>query len=960
MSSLRRAIGRLARRALPAGSKGRHTALVALRTAKAARREFSVASASDAGGYIRTTKAGDYAQWLAQHRSDFPEPTSTSHVGFVVVVEHGDAGVSARTRRSVEGQRGARVRLVAAPRGTRIATLGIEDDELVLLLRDGDVLDPRALSVIARAHANDPSRALIAFDRDHRRDDERADPAFVPEHSPEMLLGGNHLDRAFVIRGHAIPGDVDLDDRGVWRLLLTHGLAEARIGRVPSVLLTSGRTTRRPDAADAAMVVDALAARGERATAEPAGRVLRVRFEVDEQPKVSIVIPTRHHRDNLGRLLPSLARTDYPSFDVTIFDNAGRTDEREAWYRDHVPAGLDVRVVWHESSPFNYSTTINEAVASTDGPLVLTLNDDTEAVDAGWLAEMVGHLLRDGVGTVGVQHRFADGRIQHGGVTLGPNGFADNTFTGMQPGADTMLGSTAHYRDTLAVTGACTLIRREHWDEVGGLDENFILTGSDVVLGLDQHLRGRRNVVLPFDLVRHHESVTRSGSGIPETDFFASYWRYHAWLRGEDPFWSPNLSRRSAVPALRPVDEASPLRSTFQALGRPWGVVQQSMGISEEAIGLLGTASVSAAQRDSVHALHEEHAGRIDVKTVNWFIPDIDMPFFGGLATCFRMAAKLHRDHGVHNRFVVFASPSPHWVPTALAAAFPELREAEVHYYGGDDASLETIPEADAGVATLWLTAMHLAKAKGMRRKFYLVQDYEPEFYPASTMFAMTEESYRLGLYGLCNTSTMHKIYTGLYEQQATWFAPAVDRSIFHPEGRRTKDPDEPVTIFAYARDHFRNCWELAYESLARIKRKHGDGVRIIAAGARYLPKRADFVDLGLLDYRATGAIYRETDIGLTLQISRHPSYLPLEIMGSGATMVAPDSPFFQWLFTDENSNQAMRTVDDVVQRLDELIVDEQRRRTLQQGALATIDAGHADWDAALDHIYDYLCDPRG
>ncbi|MFC7431111.1 MULTISPECIES: glycosyltransferase [unclassified Agrococcus] len=931
-----------------------------MRTARAARAEFQAAYGSDAGGFIRVTKPGDYPSWLKEHRAGFPEPTSTSHVGFAVVVEVAGSAVDARTRRSVEGQRGVRARLVPAASGTAIATLGLADDELVLLLRDGDELDPRALSVIAREHANDPSRALIAFDRDHRRGTERVHPQFVPEHSPEMLLGANHVDRAFVIRAHAIPADAVLDDRGIWRLLLTHGLDAARIGRVPSVLLTAARRTRRPDAADAAMVVEALAARGERATAEPAGQVLRVRFEPAEQPKVSIVIPTRHHRDNLSRLLPSLARTEYPALDVTIFDNAGRTDEREAWYAEHTPAGLDVRVVWHESVPFNYSTTINAAVAATDGPLVLTLNDDTEVMDAGWLAEMVGHLLREGVGTVGVQHRFADGRIQHGGVTLGPNGFADNTFTGMEPGSETMLGSTAHYRDSLAVTGACTLIRREHWDEVGGLDENFILTGSDVVLGLDQHLRGRRNVVLPFDLVRHHESVTRSGSGIPETDFFASYWRYHSWLRGEDPFWSPNLSRRSAVPALRSKDEASPLRSTFQALGRPWGVVQQSMGISAEAVGLLGTASVSAAQRDGVRALHEEHAGRIDVKTINWFIPDIDMPFFGGLNTCFRIAAKLQREHGVHNRFVVFSAPSPHWVPTALAAAFPELREAEVHHYDGTDASLAAIPEADAGVATLWLTAMHLAKAQGMRRKFYLVQDYEPEFYPASTMFAMTEESYRLGLYGLCNTSTMHKIYTGLYDQQATWFAPAVDRSIFHPEGRRQKAPDEPVTIFAYARDHFRNCWELAYESLARIKRKHGDGVRIIAAGARYLPKQADFVDMGLLDYRATGAIYRETDIGLTLQISRHPSYLPLEIMASGATMVAPDSPFFKWLFSDENSNQSMRTVDDVVQRLDELIVDEQRRRTLQQGALATIDAGHADWDAALDHIYDYLCDPRG
>lgn len=958
--SLRKNLGQLARRVLPVGSSGRHVALVAVRTAKAARHEFIVAKQSDAGGYVRRSKAvAGYDDWLGDHRAGFPSIEDVEARAMAVIVEvHQGEALDAGTARSVRGQRRSQAQLIEVRSGTRIEDIPLPAHGFALFLRNGDRLDPHALAVLAREHAIDPARRLLTFDRDHRAYGKRERPVFLPEHSPEILLGANHIDRAFAVHVDHVGSGWTVDDSGIWRFLLSRDFAAWETMRVPFVLLSTARGAHAPNAADAAMVAEVLAARGERASTELHSSVVRVRFEPEQLPTVSIVIPTRHNRENLERLLPTLAGTDYPSFDVTIFDNGEVTAERRAFYESE-SARIALRVEWYRTDAFNYSKVINRAVASTAGELVLPLNDDTEIVDPGWLREMVGHLLREGVGTVGVQHRFADGRIQHGGVTLGPNGFADNTFTGLRPGADTMLGSTDLYRDSLAVTGACTLIRRKHWDEVGGMDENFILTGSDVVLGLDQHLRGRRNVVLPFDLVRHHESATRGTSAIPESDFFASYWRYHSWLSGEDPFWSPNLSRASAVPHLRPKDEVSPLRYTFQALRRPWGVVRQTMGISDEAKSLLSTASVTREHVQAIRAMHDVESGRIEIRSINWFIPDIDMPYFGGLNTAFRIAAKLQRDHGVHNRFVVFGSPMKHWVHTAVAAAFPELRDAEVHYYQGLDDQLREIPEADAGVATLWLTAMHLAKATGMRRKFYLVQDYEPGFYPASSMFAMTEESYRLGLYGLCNTRSMHEIYRDLYDGEGTWFTPAVDRSIFHPHGRREKAADEPVTIFAYARDHFRNCWELAYEALRRIKRMHGDRVKIIAAGARYLPPSADFVDMGLMDYRATGAVYRETDIGLTLQISRHPSYLPLEIMASGATMVAPDSKFFKWLFTDENSNQSMRTVDDIVAQLDALIRDAELRKRKQAAALATIDAGHASWDDALDHIYDYMCDPR-
>lgn len=917
----------------------------------------------------RGTRSGmrTYAAWRYQERKGRTRASKLSTAtSFAVIVEHNgnEARALARTLRSVSHQARSRANAYPVVSGTAVTdALAPVSEDFVLFLTAGSVLTPGALSEIAKLHRVDPSMKVIAFDSDERSAfGSVRKPRFRPEWSPEMLLGANYLGRAFAIKHAAILASerADVSDRGIWRLLLSSRLEGRVVGRLPRVLLTElTRAAPALVAEDAAMVQEVLGELGETAeTSVDATEVVRVRFIPDEWPTVSVVIPTRHSRNNLRRLLPSLAATDYPKFDVRIVDNGGESNDNDAWYRAN-SNGLSLSVDWWTESPFNYSRVNNVAARATAGEIILLLNDDTQIVDPGWLKEMVGFVLRDGVGSVGVQHRQGEGLIQHGGVVVGPGGFADNLFSGLRPETDTLIGPTAWYRNSLAVTGACVAIRRTNFEKVGGLDERFILTGSDVVLGLDQVIQGRRNVVLPFDMVRHYESLTR-GTVIPPQDFYASYFRYHPWLQNGDPFSSPNISRLSARPVFNNRKDVAPVRLALEGVGRVFANLAQSSGISSEANGLMYKASISDEQVEAVHALHAENIAFRDIRTINWFVPDIDLPFFGGLNTAFRIADKLTRDHGVTNRFVMMAAKNEAYVAGALAAAFPGLAGSDIVFYDGSDAEIANLPPADAAIATLWLTAAHVAKAPGNKRKFYLMQDYEPGFYPASTMFAMAEESYRLGLYAICNTVSMHKIYTESYGGKAMYFTPAVDQGIYNAIDRREKGEDEPVTIFAYARDHFRNCWELVFAALSEIKKIHGDGVRIVAAGARYLPDSADFIDMGLLDYRATGALYRETDIGVTMQISRHPSYLPLELMSSGVAMVAPDSHWFTWLFRDrKNSLLSRRTFDDLVSNLDTLIRDKDLRHSVSRGGLATIASAHSNWDDALDGIYEYLVNPN-
>lgn len=917
----------------------------------------------------RTARAAvDYSEWVRQHDATPQALRAQRAAGrampalSVLVVLAGEGDVVA-SRRSVDEQSWPAAGVVELPSGGSLRKVLLASDaDFVVVLAAGDRLAPDALYETALAVHRDPLVHVVHWDDDVLgADGVRRDPRFRPAWSPETLIGAQYLDRSFAVRRSAAlaAGVTTADRTAMWELLLRLDLPDERVARVSRVLR---HATGRDDAvspADVAMLRQVLGERGD-VEVVAVGPVARVRWSPSQWPHVSVVVPTRHNRTNLGRLLPSLAGTDYPSFDVRVVDNGGRSADNERWYERHAGA-LDLTVDWWDEQPFNYSRVNNAGARATRGEVLLLLNDDTEVLDPQWLRELVGWATRPGIGLVGVQMTDGEGLVQHGGVVVGMGGFADHLFQGLPPHSDTLLGPTDWYRDVLAVTGACVAVRREVFDQVGGFDERFQLTGSDVVLGLDAVLAGLRNVCVPFATVSHLESATRGTSAIPRGDFFASYWRYSPWLYGGDPYTSPSLSPMSRVPVLAAPGDRVPMEIVGDVLGRRFTAYRSSAD-DDEARLLAEMCRAVPADVDAVRALHARNAEPFEVRSVNWYVPDIDSPFYGGINTALRIADLLARRHGVRNRFVVWGSPPDDFVRSALAAAFPSLADAEIAFHDGSEASLRSVPGADVAVATLWVTAYAVAHAHDVRRKFYLVQDYEPVFYPASTLYALTEETYRLGLYGLCNTENLRDIYADEYGGTAWSFTPAVDRAVFHAEGRAERGPDDPVTVFVYGRPgHWRNCWELASAALREVKHRLGPRVRIVAAGSRHVGFDPDIRHLGLLDYRATGPLYRRCDVGLALQVSKHPSYLPLELMACGVPVVAFDNPYGHWVLHDgENSRLAMRTAGAIADQLERLVVDAEERRRLAAGALVTIDEGHSDWDAALAGAYDYLCDPEG
>ena len=115
----------------------------------------------------------------------------------------------------------------------------------------------------------------------------------------------------------------------------------------------------------------------------------------------------------------------------------------------------------HFPDAANDSAAKNYAVAQTDSPWLLFLDDNVEAIDPDWLTIMAEHVQRPEVGAVGARLINPNGTIEHAGLVLGVNGIAQSAFRGFpaeHPGVNRQLQMTRNYS---AVSSACMLMRRE-------------------------------------------------------------------------------------------------------------------------------------------------------------------------------------------------------------------------------------------------------------------------------------------------------------------------------------------------------------------------------------------------------------------------------------------------------------------------------------------------------------------
>lgn len=345
-------------------------------------------------------------------------------------------------------------------------------------------------------------------------------------------------------------------------------------------------------------------------------------------------------------------------------------------------------------------------------------------------------------------------------------------------------------------------------------------------------------------------------------------------------------------------------------------------------------------------------ASKDPVKSINWFIPAMVHPLYGGVQTILRFASRLQDSHGVEARIVLFdyGYSDLDQLRKRMEAAFPKSAP-QVFFYPNQGS--EEAPAADVCVASSWPSAYLVTRLHNTRAKFYMIQDYEPLFYEAGTRFGLADATYRLGLLRLVNSPGLLDWIQKLHGEGGTAFVPSVDASLYYPDNAELKDRPY-VKIFFYGRpNNARNGFILGIEALKRLKQRYGERVRIVAAGEDWDPRTYGagglIENLGrLTTAREVAQLYRSCDVGLVFMFTPHPSYQPLEFMASGCAVVTNENSANQWLLRhEENALLCEPTLEAVVQALGRLVEDDALRRRLREVGLKSV--AQKNWDDTID-----------
>lgn len=440
--------------------------------------------------------------------------------------------------------------------------------EWVALLDHDDILRPHALAEIALEVDRHPDAELIYSDED-KIDSEgrRYDPCFKPDFSRELFRSQNYLNHLTVHRAQNIravggwrPGFEGSQDYDL-NLRIFERIAPDRIRHIPKVLY-HWRAVEGSTALDGSQkgyaYMAGLRALGEhvermaipaKAEEAPGTPCYRLRFLVPEpQPLVSLIIPTRDKVDLLRGCVTSIReKTTYGNYEILVVDN-GSVEEETLAYFSELKKAKNVRVLRYDK-PFNYSAINNFAVGKAKGSIIGLVNNDIEVISPDWLTEMVSWAVQPDVGCVGAKLYYANDTIQHGGVIVGLGGVACHShkdFPRHHPGYFYRLQVL---QNLSAVTAACLLIRKNLFEEVGGLNEvDLTVAFNDVDLCLKVQEAGYSNVWTPYAELYHLESVSRGVEDAPEkmarfNSEIAYMQRRWKKIIERDPFYSPNLTR---------------------------------------------------------------------------------------------------------------------------------------------------------------------------------------------------------------------------------------------------------------------------------------------------------------------------------------------------------------------------------------------------------------------------------
>ena len=460
--------------------------------------------------------------------------------------------------------------------------------EYIGLFDHDDILHPCALYEYVKA-INETGADFLYCDEATFRDgspDNLVNMHFKPDYAPDTLCGNNYITHFSVFSRQLLEEDAELfrtslDGSQDHDMILRLTDRAKRVCHVPKLLYywrshagsVASDIEAKPYAVEAARraVADHLEKHGfqnfQISSTRAFPTIFRIRYQVEGNPRISVIIPNRDHRDDLKRCIDSIMdRSTYGNYELVIVENGSTTQEIKDYYTellgyDYASAqgvllsdaskgtSVTVKIVVYEGG-FNYSKINNLGVEYAAGDYVLLLNNDTQVITFGWMEELLMYAQREDVGAVGAKLYYGDRTIQHAGVVIGmgAHGTAGHTHYKHNHMDLGYMGRLCYAQNVSAVTGACLMVKKSLYMQVGGLDESFAVSLNDVDFCLRLREQGKLNIFTPFAELYHYESESRGDDTHGENAVryneeaarFKERWK--ALLEKGDPYFNPNFT----------------------------------------------------------------------------------------------------------------------------------------------------------------------------------------------------------------------------------------------------------------------------------------------------------------------------------------------------------------------------------------------------------------------------------
>ena len=448
--------------------------------------------------------------------------------------------------------------------------------EFMGLLDHDDLLAPNALYEIVKALQDHPQADALYTDEDKVTTelDEHFQPHLKPDFNLDLLRSNNYICHFFVVRRSVVEKiggfRKEFDGAQDYDFIFRCTENAREVLHVPEILY-HWRTHKASTADNPASKMYAFEA-GKRAIEAHLERTgtkgvvshtqdlgfYRVKYPVQGQPLVSVIIPNKDEKETLHTCLEMLEKnTSYQNFEIIIVENNSTTDEIFRYYKELSGNPRIHLLRWGKE--FNYSAINNFAAAHAKGEYLLFLNNDVKSINGDWLEEMLGVCQRPEVGGVGAKLIYPDNTIQHAGCVIGMGGIAGHMFVDMPADRTGYLHKASLLQDMSAVTAACLMMKKEVFEQTGGFTEELAVAFNDVDLCLKARKKGYLIVYDPYAKLYHMESKTRGAEDSKEKvrrfQTEIEYMRCH-WidiLKNGDPYYNKNLSLTKWNYSLRPV-----------------------------------------------------------------------------------------------------------------------------------------------------------------------------------------------------------------------------------------------------------------------------------------------------------------------------------------------------------------------------------------------------------------------